>query len=113
MWNVEPKLMCRKHLLGEHFEMHCFVGHIKQGKKYNGFLKNGMLEIHNIKNRHDQIVNEMEKRGYKHNTPLNFFTNLIEGKIDEENNINILYSKCSECRRIMEEVNERPNVRKY
>ena len=31
MWNVDPKLMCNKHLLGEHVEMHMFFGTIQKG----------------------------------------------------------------------------------
>lgn len=104
MWNVNPKIMCRKHLLAEHFETHCFVGHILRGKKYQGFLDNGMLETHNIKTRHDILASEMEDRGFKHNTPLTFSYDIEEGKIDVENNINVLYHRCPYCRERIERI---------
>ena len=31
MWMVDPQIMCRQHLLGEHTEMHMFVGTLKRG----------------------------------------------------------------------------------
>lgn len=31
MWMVPPELMCRQHLLGEHVELHMFVGAINKG----------------------------------------------------------------------------------
>ena len=31
MWMIDPKLLCRKHLLGEHLEIHMFVGTINKG----------------------------------------------------------------------------------
>ena len=31
MWLVNPALLCRQHLLGEHVEMHMFAGHILEG----------------------------------------------------------------------------------
>ena len=31
MWNVDVTKMCNKHLLGEHVEMHMFVGIIIKG----------------------------------------------------------------------------------
>ncbi len=44
MWNVLPEYLCRKHLLGEHVEMHMFVGTIKRGVSLNGYIKNKLVE---------------------------------------------------------------------
>lgn len=49
MWMVDVKCLCRKHLLGEHSETHMFTGTIKKGTSILGYLKNGLLETHNIK----------------------------------------------------------------
>lgn len=67
---VDPKIMCQKHLCGEHFELHMILSHIKAGKKIDGFLKNNCLQPRMIFQRHEEIVNEMLARGYNHKTPI-------------------------------------------
>ena len=67
---VSPRLMCRQHLLGEHLEIHMFIGSLKRGISMDGFAKNNMIEPESLWARHDELVNEMIKRGYKHDSPL-------------------------------------------
>jgi hypothetical protein len=95
---VDPKNMCRKHLLGEHVECHMFVGTIRRGKSVHGYLEKGLLEMHNLQNRHDELVVEMERRGYKHNSPMSF-TAAQKGKIDSKRNLILLHERCEVCRR--------------
>jgi len=103
MWMVNPNIMCRQHLLGEHLELHMFLGTIKKGTSIEGYLKNGLLETHNIQSRHDQLVQEMIKRGYKHNTPLDCsYNNIVH--INIEHNIEVLKSRCTRCCERIEEV---------
>ena len=52
MWMIDPTMLCMKHLLGEHVELHMFVGTINKNKKLDGYRKNGLVEIHNIQSRH-------------------------------------------------------------
>lgn len=70
MWMVEPKILCRKHLLGAHVELHMFLGTLRKKKKIDGYLKNNCLEPRKIYQEHYDIVQEMLKRGYNHNTPI-------------------------------------------
>lgn len=70
IWMVEPETMCRKHLLGEHLELHMFIGTMRKGRSLNGFLQNNLCEPLSIVKRHDLLVNEMERRGYAHKSPL-------------------------------------------
>lgn len=101
MWLINPKQMCRKHLLGEHVEMHMFKGTIEGGKSINGYLKNGLVDLGKIKKRHDELVIEMKKRGYKHNSPM---INFNEGKIYsviKEKNIKELCKRCKECKKLL------------
>lgn len=70
MWMVDPKFMCRKHLLGEHVELHMFVSHINAGKRVTGYIWSNCLEPRSINKRHSEIVREMKRRGYNHNSPL-------------------------------------------
>ena len=88
MWNVDPKYMCRQHLLGEHVEMHMFVGIIIKGTSLEGYIRGGLVEVHNIRKRHDELVAEMEKRGFKHHSPIpdNYRLKLIAGKVDAKRN---------------------------
>jgi len=73
MWNVNHKFLCRQHLLGEHVEMHMFVGCIKMHTNIQGYIDKGLVEVFYIKTRHDNLVKEMLSRGYKHKSPLDEF----------------------------------------
>ena len=43
-WFVNPKLMCRQHLLGEHCEIHMFIGSMKKQINMNGYISKDLLE---------------------------------------------------------------------
>jgi hypothetical protein len=73
IWDVEPKILCRQHLLGEHRELHALWSIIKNSK--SGYSKHpetlrwyGKLPA--LRKRHELLVAEMERRGYVHATPL-------------------------------------------
>ena len=100
MWNVNPKKMCRQHLLGEHLEMHMFAGCIKKKIHLDGYIKKGLVETQNIKPRHDELVKEMKLRGYKHKSKLNFKTKLKLGKVNKIANQKELIKRCKECRKL-------------
>jgi hypothetical protein len=104
MWKVDPKLLCRKHLLGEHLEMHMFAGTLREGKKIDGYINGGLVEVHNILRRHDELAEEMKRRGYKHNyKPQLYDCQLWEcGCVDSEQNIVELYRRCPDCRERIE-----------
>jgi hypothetical protein len=100
MWNVSPELMCRKHLLGEHAEMHMFLGVLSLGKRLDGYISSGLVEIHNIKRRHDELAQEMVRREYCHNSPINdpsLFARV--GFVEAERSYEELQSRYAECRR--------------
>ena len=100
MWMVNPKIMCSQHLLGEHVELHMFVGHIKLKRGMEGFVGNGLVETSNIIKRHDVLVKEMLRRGYKHKSPISYKDKLDVGKVDKENSKNELYKRCLGCRKL-------------
>lgn len=107
MWKVPPNIMCRKHLLGEHVELHMFVGTLRHGMdlKNSRYVSDGLVEIHNIKNRHDELVAEMQHRGYKHKTPIEHgdYNECTAGSIIVKDNIEELRRRCPDCRRRMED----------
>lgn len=100
MWMVNPKKLCRNHLLGEHKELHQLIGSLNKGKRVKGHIEKGQVEIHNIKKRHDQLVKEMLNRGYKHLSPLQKFKDYKAGKINISENEKELVKRCKECRKL-------------
>jgi len=70
MWTLHPKLMCRKHLIGQHVEMHMFLGSIKKGTSMKGFIEKNLFEPKVLKKLHDETAEEMIRRGYNHKSPI-------------------------------------------
>jgi len=73
IWDLEPERLCRRHLLGEHRELHGLWVILTQGKK--GFANHpetarwrGKLKA--LYQRHEALAAEMARRGYLHHTPL-------------------------------------------
>ena len=96
---MDPKVLCTKHLLGEHVEMHMFVGTIVRGKSITGFIKTGLVEVHSIAKRHERLVREMERRGFEHKSPLPRFKSYSAGRVDRRKNLQELAKRCPECRK--------------
>ena len=73
IWDIPLESLCRRHLLGEHRELHAIWSIITNNKK--GYSKHpetirwkGKLKALYL--RHGTQVLEMKKRGYNHNSPL-------------------------------------------
>lgn len=104
-WLVNPKTLCRQHLLGEHLECHYFVGSIIKGTSLKGFIDKGLVEPSKIKSRHEELVKEMLARGYKHKSELKSFkVGKLKntGKVDSEQNLKILKEKCEKCKQLQD-----------
>ena len=91
--------MCRKHLLGEHVEIHMAVATLRLGRSVAGFLEKGLLELSSLRRRHDELVAEMLRRGYRHNSPLGPIPRRKGGKIDRRANMLELARCCPDCLR--------------
>ncbi|NTW14259.1 MAG: pyrimidine dimer DNA glycosylase [Candidatus Moranbacteria bacterium] len=75
IWDVEPKYLCRKHLLAEHRELHGLWniltvhdgkgGYSRHPETLRWFGKTRALYA-----RHEALAREFEHRGYEHHTPL-------------------------------------------
>jgi hypothetical protein len=70
MWMVNPKIMCNQHLIGEHLELHMFIGSIKKNISMQGYLKNNLLEPNSLYARHNELVKEIIYRGMNHKSDL-------------------------------------------
>lgn len=107
MWMIDPRFLCRQHLLGCHLEHHMFLGALKKKKKLKGFFLNNCFEPKSLKTSHDEIVLEMQHRTYNHNTPLSQqevdeaiqYLNDEERTwcIDREESLKMLLMKCTKC----------------
>jgi Mg2+ and Co2+ transporter CorA len=109
MWMVDPRILCRKHLLGEHLETHMFCGTIKKKcVSLDGYVENNLLEIESLKKRHDELAQEIINRNYHHNTPMedleeSMVENIKQIKINKEASLKELLKRCLECnKRYME-----------
>jgi len=98
MWMVAPKFMCRNHLLGEHRECHTLFGSLSIGRSIAGHLSRGQVEPQNLKARHDELADEMSRRGYRHTSPLENFPDAPVGRVDREASLNELMRRCVNCR---------------
>lgn len=105
---VDPAKMCRRHLLGEHNEIHMLIGSISRKKNLSGFLKNHLIEPLSVKTRHDELAEEMIRRGYSHKSPIDSIPDLeylgksSRTKVDSEKNYRELVNRCEICRLIAE-----------
>ncbi|WP_230628980.1 pyrimidine dimer DNA glycosylase/endonuclease V [Methanosarcina barkeri] len=73
IWDIPPEKMCRQHLLGEHRELHALWSIIANNKKAYAHHPETMRWRGKLKAlylRHEALVEEMTRRGYKHHTPL-------------------------------------------
>ncbi len=100
MWNIKPEIMCRQHLLGEHFEIHKMIGNLKNSGTWAFALtRNGFLEPQNAVERHNMLVLEMGRRGFNHNSPLNVSgVKLPRGKVNMKKSMHDLFQRCEVCR---------------
>lgn len=102
MWMVDPKIMCRQHLLGEHVECHMCLSILRSDKSIDGYIKNNCIEPQSVKSRHDALAEEMLKRGYNHKSKMNLtrheskaFPDVI---IDRKRAKERLLNRCEKCK---------------
>ena len=108
MWLCDPKILCQKHLCGEHVEMHMFLGTLKQGKKIDGYLNNNLFEPRSLYQRHKDLADEMIKRGYNHKScmedvdcvcVLDMPVEKQYWEVNKDKALRDLLDRCPECRK--------------
>ncbi len=75
VWDVHPKHLCRKHLLGEHRELHGLWNILTKHQGKGGYSQHPETlrwvgKERALYARHEALVNEFTRRGYQHHTPL-------------------------------------------
>lgn len=69
IWDVSPALLCRQHLLGEHRELHGLWNILtmdKRGYAAHPETRRWRGRLAALFDRHERLVAEMERRGYRH-----------------------------------------------
>ena len=102
MWMINPKHLCRRHLLGEHVELHMMVATLNRRPPVSvvGYIRNGLIELNQITKRHGALVKEIERRGYNHQSPLPEYTisdRLFYGRVNRSRSYRDLLERCSGC----------------
>ena len=70
MWMINPKYLCRKHLLGEHGEIHKFRHNFVKKHSISGRVSPVVqIEPESMKTRHDELADEIIRRGMNHKSP--------------------------------------------
>ena len=73
IWDIEAARLCRNHLLGEHRELHAIWNVLTLGRR--GYSRHPEVlrwdgRLAALYARHEALVEEMERRGYRHQSPL-------------------------------------------
>ncbi len=73
IWDIPPGKFCRNHLLGEHRELHAIWSiliHQKKGYAHHPETLRWRGKLKALYLRHEALVQEMIRRGYHHQSPL-------------------------------------------
>ncbi len=75
VWDLQPKHLCRKHLLAEHRELHGLWNILTKHKGKGGYSRHPETlrwvgKTGALYERHAILVREFMRRGYRHYTPL-------------------------------------------
>jgi hypothetical protein len=99
MWMISPKMLCRQHLLGEHYEIHKMMGNLRNnGKWAKSLTAKGYLEPQNALKRHDKLAKEMLRRGYTHKSKLDIKGLILPiGFVSRSKSLTDLKTRCPNC----------------
>jgi hypothetical protein len=73
IWDVDPTVLCRAHLLGEHRELHAVWAVLtedRRGYRHHPETLRWQGRLAALYTRHEVLVAEMSSRGYNHRSPL-------------------------------------------
>lgn len=103
MWMCQPEILCRKHLLGEHNELHKLAGSLVKKRSITGYVQNNCVEVTAIEKRHRELIAGFAKRGYRHQSPIEvpdvsyLPVEEIYYEIDRSKSLALLLTRCPEC----------------
>lgn len=104
MWMINPEMLCKNHLLGEHGEIHKHKHIFEKGYKIDGRLTPFVaIEPSQMGNRHNELALEISKRGYNHKSPYiqpdlsKYEDSKVNAKVDLDLSVKELIKRCPEC----------------
>lgn len=99
MWLIDPMLMCDQHLLGEHAECHQLREAIRNGRLdvVQGHADAGQIDTAWLQHRHDELAEELERRGFEHDSPMEYEDTLRMGGVEASHNRAVLSDRCGDC----------------
>lgn len=105
IWDINPQKLCSKHLLGEHRELHAIWSILTQNKKGYSHHPETLRwrgKLAALYKRHQELVKEMQRRGYGHRSDLD--KKLARGRskqnkflLSPKEQINLLRKKKCSC----------------
>ena len=102
---IDPALLCNKHLLGEHGEIHKHRHNfIKRHKISRRIFPVVQIEPASMGTRHDQLAEEMIARGMNHQSPYeqpdlsHLPVDQMNAKVDLVYNTQDLHERCPDCK---------------
>ncbi len=99
---ISPHLLCNQHLLGEHGELHKFRPSFVKQHSIAGRL--GQIEPRSMQSRHDELAEEMLRRGMNHRSPyeqpsLDYLPAVDrDGRVNLQQSVTDLCTRCPACR---------------
>jgi hypothetical protein len=93
VWDFHPKHLCRKHLLAEHRELHGLWNILTKHGGKGGYSRHPETlrwvgKTKALYQRHEMLVGEFARRGYKHYSPLD--KKLARGSSDQQAFVNTI-----------------------
>ena len=105
MWMVDTRILCQKHLLGEHGEIHKHRHNFVKHHSITGrIFPIVQIEPLSMKSRHDKLAIEMLSRNYNHKSEyelpdLSYLNkHALNVKVDLNYSLNDLINRCDECK---------------
>ena len=77
------------------------AGTMLKGKSIQGFLDKKLVEPRKLVSRHDELVEEMKRRGYNHKTPLHLNTAFFaypDVGVSTKDSLKELRKRCKNCK---------------
>lgn len=111
MWMIDPSLLCRRHLLGAHGEIHKHKHNFEKKHSIDGRISPVVqIEPRSMQEEHDRLAEEMTRRGYSHASPfvqpdLSYLKEKADVRVDIHYSIVDLSNRCGECRKRIETEN--------
>lgn len=108
MWMIDPTLLCKQHILGEHHEIHKHRYSFEHEHSFEGYLRDTVtVEPLAMKERHDQLVDYLDNHDSPYSMPdLSYMPEWHrQAEVDQLESIVTLIIRCEDCReKILEEL---------